>query len=104
MVRVLEPYLNFDTVEDQTRYLPLGVHNEKKDFSRQTAEICERIGCTFIDAFDALRQAAASDNRSLYIPNDEHLDVRGHEVIARRLVEYLASKNLLTPPAERATR
>ena len=93
MVRVLEPYISFDRVEDRLRYLPAGVPDDKKDFSGKTAELCAHVGCTFVDSFDALRQAAATDNRGLYIPDDEHLDVRGHEVIAQIVVEWLRSKH-----------
>jgi hypothetical protein len=45
--------------------------------------------CPYLDAFPALRSQAVRDNRRLYISNDEHLDVMGHQVIAQLLLEWL---------------
>jgi hypothetical protein len=84
----MEPYITFESNEDQIRYLPKAAHNER-DCSGLMAELCAQIGCTFVDSFAALRQAAATDNRNLYIPRDEHLDVRGHEVIAKLVVDWI---------------
>ncbi len=98
MVRVMEPDISFDRVEDQLRYLPEGVPGDKKDFSGRTEEFCVQMGCAFVDAFAAFRQAAASDNRGLFIPGDEHLDIRGHEVIAQSMVNWLRSRNIMNPP------
>lgn len=92
MVRVQEPYLTFDRFEDQVYYLP-SERDTKKNLSTRISEICSEVGCTFVDAFPGLQQAAAGDNRYLYIPNDEHLDIKGHEVIARTLLPWLAAKN-----------
>jgi hypothetical protein len=88
MARVMAPYIRFDSVEDQTSYLPERVPDHK-DFSASIAELCGRIGCTFVDTFDALRQASANGNYSLYIPNDEHLDVGGHDVMAHVIADWL---------------
>lgn len=92
MARVMEPYISFDHVEDRTSYLPARQAGHK-DFSGRIAELCARIGCSYIDAFEALRQAAANGNHSLYIPNDEHLDVGGHVVIAQLIAGWLREKN-----------
>ena len=97
MVRVLAPYINFDRVEDQTSYLPATV-SKNKDFSGRVAELCTRIGCTFVDTFDAFRQAAANGNHNLYIPNDEHLDVGGHEVMAQVIADRLRDRNITPSP------
>jgi hypothetical protein len=93
MARVMAPYISFDRVEDQASYLPQRVR-DYKDFSGRIAELCARIGCTFVDTFDAFRQASAAGNRSLYIPNDEHLDIRGHEVMAQVIAGWLRDKNI----------
>ena len=92
MIRVLEPYLTFDRAEDQIRYLPNNVGSEKHDFSGRMAEFCLKLGCPFIDTFKVLRQAASVDTRNLYIPVDEHLDIRGHEVVAQTVGEWLRSQ------------
>jgi hypothetical protein len=93
MVRVMTPYIDFDRVDDRTSYLPDRLSGNK-DFSGTIAELCGRIGCTFIDTFDIFRQASANGNRSLYILNDEHLDIGGHDVLAQVIVEWLKAKNL----------
>lgn len=95
MVRVMAPYISFDRVEDQASYLPQRVRNYK-DFSGRIAELCVRIGCTFVDAYDAFRQASANGNHSLYIPNDEHLDIGGHEVMTQVIAGWLRDQNVAT--------
>jgi len=95
MVRVMEPYISFDRVEDRLHYLPDGVSGDNKDFSARIEEFCDRLGCTFVDSLSLLRQAAKKDNRNLYIPNDEHLDVRGHDLMVQVVVDSLRTKNLL---------
>lgn len=92
MVRVMARDISFDRVEDQKRYAPESREGQK-DFSDTIKELCARTGCDFVDSFDALRQAAAKDNRSIYIPNDEHLDVGGHEVISQIVAGWLRSKD-----------
>lgn len=89
MIHVMEPYVTFEREEDQNRYLSGVANNGRQDFSVRVAELCAQVGCTFVDSFAALRQAAATDNRNLYIPRDEHLDVRGHEVIARLVTDWI---------------
>ncbi len=89
MVRVMEPYLVFARAAEKSRYLPDDMAVVKNDFSAKMAEFCAGLGCSFIDTFAALRQAAAIDNRGLYVPVDEHLDKRGHEVVAQTVVEWL---------------
>lgn len=95
MVRTLGPKISFDRVEDQARYLPERVQGAK-DFSDTMQEFCRRAGCTFVDAIEALRQAEANGSRSLYIPNDEHLDVGAHDAVARAIAGWLRSNNFVT--------
>jgi len=95
MVRVMEPYVTFDRAEDKIRYLPNNVGSEKNDFSGRMAEFCRKLGCPFIDTFTALRKAAAIDNRNLYIPVDEHLDIRGHELVAQTVAEWMRSQAMV---------
>ena len=88
MVHAMAPNISFDRPEDQARYLPQpkpGV----KDFSQTMQEFCVRVGCNFVDSVEALRQAAANGSRSLYIPNDEHLDVGAHDAMARVVAGWL---------------
>ncbi len=95
MVRAMGPNISFDRVEDHAQYLPQRVQGVK-DFSQTMQEFCGRVGCAFVDSFDALRQAEANGSRSLYIPNDEHFDVGAHDAMARVIAGWLQSRNLLT--------
>lgn len=90
MVRVMQPYISFDRFEDRRDYFPERIPGEK-DFSDTVEEFCAQIGCGFVDSFDAMRKASLPDNRGLYIPNDEHLDIRGHEVMTKVITDWLES-------------
>jgi hypothetical protein len=101
LVRVLEPDISFDRREDKLQYLPEEGRADKKDFSSRIEGLCSQIGCSFVDGFAALRQAAARDNGALYILGDEHLDTTGHEVIAQLVLEWLRSRNNINSQTER---
>lgn len=92
MVRVMAPYISFDRVEDQVKYLP-EARAAQKDFSGTIKEFCAQSGCNFVDSFDVLRQAAADGKRNLYIPNDEHLDIAANDVVAQLIAGWLRTKN-----------
>ena len=91
MVRVMQPHMSFDNVEDQHDYLPQRIPGDR-DFSDAIEEFCLQIGCSFVDSFGALSEASSSNNHSLYIPTDEHLDTRGHEVISSVITDWIQSK------------
>ena len=89
MIRVLEPYLSFEREEDKANYLP-NASADVKNFNSKMADFCGQLGCSFIDTYAALRNAAAVNNRS-HVPVDEHLDINGHEVVAQAVIEELRS-------------
>ncbi|HEX6650287.1 MAG TPA: GDSL-type esterase/lipase family protein [Pyrinomonadaceae bacterium] len=93
MVRVMAPNISFDQAEDQNGYLP-ELAPGQNDFSRTIKEFCAHTGCNYVDSFDVLRQGAATGNDKLYIPNDEHLDVAGHEALSQVITDWLRSNNL----------
>jgi hypothetical protein len=93
MAHVMAQYISFDRAEDQTSYLPQGVI-AASEFGRSIGELCARAGCTFIDSFAALRQASQSGKQRLFIPNDEHLDPAGHEVVAQLIATWLRDKKV----------
>jgi hypothetical protein len=97
MVRVMEPWLTFDDAAQRERYLPGSTVKGQGDFSSQLQQLCQQLGCPYLDALPALRSQAARDNKQIYIPNDEHLDVMGHQVIAQLLLEWLRAN----PPSTR---
>lgn len=88
MVRVMAPYITFDRMEDQRQYLSTASAVARENFGGKVGELCARIGCSFVDSFQAMRQAVSTDNRNPYIPNDEHLDVKGHEIMTRTIVDW----------------
>ena len=94
MIRVMEPYVTLERKEDEIRYLPKHAGNDKNDFASRVAALCGEVGCTFVDSFAALRDAAATENRNMYIPRDEHLDVRGHEVIAQLVSDWIRKNKI----------
>ena len=94
MIHVMDPYVAFERETDETRYRPKPTSNDEKDFSGRVAELCEQLGCTFVDSLAVLRQAAATNNRNLYISRDEHLDVRGHELIAQLVADWIRKNDM----------
>ena len=95
MVRALAPYITFDRRSDHDRFLPNDVVENDKDFESRVHQVCARLGCSFVDGFRPLREAASVDNRDLYVPNDEHLNVRGHAIMAGEIVKALKSGTTL---------
>lgn len=88
-LHALEPYITFDRAADRELFLAVPMAGSRTAFSGKLAEICGRLGCGFTDTFPALRRAAADGPQRLYIENDEHLDVRGHDAVAGAILEWL---------------
>ena len=95
MVRVMAPFVTFAREADRGRFLPGEVVQSEGDFESELGRFCHQIGCSYIGLFPVFRQEAARDNRGLYIPTDEHLDARGHAIVARTIGEWLAQSNEL---------
>ncbi len=91
MLHVMEPHISFDRFEERRDYFPERIPGDK-DFSETVEEFCSQIGCGFVDTFDAMREASSADNRGLYIPSDEHLDIRGHEVVNKVIADWILSR------------
>jgi hypothetical protein len=91
MIRVMEPHISFARFEERRDYFPERIPGDK-DFSETVEEFCSQIGCGFVDSFDAMKEASSADNRGLYIPTDEHLDIRGHEVMSRVVANWIQSR------------
>lgn len=91
MVRVMEPYISFNRFEDRREFFPERIPGDK-DFSETVEELCAQIGCGFVDSFDAMKEATSSSNHGLYIPSDEHLDTRGHEVVSKVVADWIQSR------------
>lgn len=94
MIRVVEPYIIFDRPQDRDRYLPTAGSMENNGFSGGLSDFCRELGCTYIDAYGELRRLTDGGERELYIPADEHLDIRGHEVITQIVLEWLRSESV----------
>ncbi|HWR54608.1 MAG TPA: hypothetical protein VN428_26100 [Bryobacteraceae bacterium] len=96
MLHILQPYIHFR--EDEARKVFVGGRDaaRRSEFTEWLNHTCNAIhGCKFIDVWSRLHAAAQQDNRALYIPNDEHLDERGHEVVAKAILEVIGSQHRL---------
>jgi hypothetical protein len=91
-VRVLLPYLRFKDEAQRERFCPGGVADREDDLSHAMAEFCGRLGCPMIDAGPPLRRRAAADNRRIYVRNDPHLGVDGHDEVGNALVQFVRSR------------
>jgi hypothetical protein len=87
--QVLARYIQFHSEKARQRSLPGGVWQDPRDFGSRLGEFCRRIGCSFIDALPALQQRATQDNRYLYFPANHHLDIDGHDVVARLVRDWV---------------
>ena len=90
MARVLAPWLDFASAAERRQVLPDDHLSASQDFGSQLKIICQRLGCSYLDLFESLSARAATDNRGLYIPNNEHLDTQGAEVVAQAVARFLA--------------
>ena len=91
MVRVHAPRLEFVSDEERERYLP-PEPAEPRDFGTHLAKLCAEIGCDFVDLYAVFQRAAEIDPKGIYIPSDEHLDERGHELVTAEVVRWLTRK------------
>lgn len=98
MLHVFQPYVTFDNGSDRERFLPGNTAEDEHDLGHELAGHCQKVGCDYLDLFTALRRQTEIDNRLLFFPNDEHLDLKGHEVLAREIVDLLRAR----PPVEDA--
>jgi hypothetical protein len=94
LVQVMEPFLSFDHPADRERALPGGRVRSDGDFGSRLRSVCGEPGCTYLDAFEGLRAQALVDNSRVYDRHDpdEHLDVDGHAVVSRLVVDWIRSR------------
>lgn len=89
-VRVMAPYVRFNSAGDREAYLPGGKQDSDADFGSQLAKFCKQLGCPFLDMTDPLRRRAAEDNIHIYSTSrDSHLDTDGHAVVAQAITEWV---------------
>jgi hypothetical protein len=96
-VRVLLPYLRFKGDAQRDRFCPGGVADRTDDLSHAVAEFCAGLGCPVIDAAPPLRRRAAADNRRVYVCNDPHLGVDGHDEVGDALARFVRSRPGVRP-------
>lgn len=94
MARVMKSDITFSPQRPVEFFLPGGVTDTPHDFDSEMERACRAAGTPFINLMGPLREAAARDNRGLFIPNDEHLDRQGHLIVAGLILHWLAG----TPP------
>lgn len=91
-VRVLLPYLRFKSESQRQRFCPGGSADSEGDLAHAVRDFCGRLGCPMIDMGPPLRDRAAVDNRRIYVPNDPHLGVDGHDEVRKALVRFVESR------------
>jgi hypothetical protein len=94
-VRVLLPSLKFKDDAERDKFCPGGVADRDGDFAHALAASCARLGCPVIDICPPLRLRAAIDNRRLYVRNDPHLDIDGHDEVQKSLVRFVETRPAL---------
>ena len=93
--RVLAPYVVAHDPAEARQYCPPGGLDRPEDLAHALAAFCRELGCPFIDATARLRHRAARGNRHVYVKNDTHLDVDGHDELVSALVAHFASTDAL---------
>src|SRR5262249_8191930 len=88
---ILAPYVRPSGPAEEAGYHPPQGLDIPDDLTHALAGLCRELGCLFLDITPDLRQRAARDNRHIYVKNDTHLDVDGHDETAHALVRCLGS-------------
>lgn len=94
MVQVLEPFITFERPQDRERVLPGGLVRTAGDLGSRLKAVCRKPACVYVDAFEALRARALVNNSRVFDRHDpdEHLDVDGHDVVARLIGDLIRSE------------
>jgi hypothetical protein len=97
LVQVMEPFLTFDHPMGRDRALPGGRVRSADDFGSRLRSVCIEPACTYLEAFEPLRAQALLNNSHIYDRHDpdEHLDVDGHAVVSRLVVDWIRSRTKL---------
>ena len=90
--KVLLPYLRFKSEAQRDRYCPGGVADVEDDLAHAMSEFCGRLACPMIDMAPLLRRRATVDNRNLYVRNDPHLGIDGHDEVHKALAQFVESR------------
>ena len=101
-LRILLPYLRFKSEAQREKFCPGGSADSDGDLAHAFRAFCDEIGCPMIDMGPPLRERAAVDNRRLYVRNDPHLGIEGHDEVRKALIRFVESRQ--TPAAEVARR
>ena len=100
-VRVLLPYLRFKSEAQRDRFCPGGAADSEGDLAHAIRGFCDGMGCRMIDMGPPLRERAAVDNRRIYVRNDPHLGVDGHDEVRKSLVRFVESRGTIAEVASR---
>ena len=102
--RVLAPYVNTHSVDEERRYRPPGGLDESNGMGPVLADFCRTQGCAFVDVTNDLRKRAAEDNRDIFVKNDTHLGADAHAVVARVLARRLSGHETVSQGIAPTTR
>lgn len=86
MARVLRDRIRFDDLADAARYTP-DEPEPLRDFASGLAAVCAELDVPCLDLHGVF--AASPQKDGVFIPRDEHFDVRGHELAAAAIAAAL---------------
>lgn len=89
--RILQERLTFADPEDASRYAPQSAGNGN-DFAGAMRRLCAELSVPMIDLTEVFAAAARERADGIYLPRDEHLDRRGHELVADALCAWYAAR------------
>lgn len=89
--RVLRERLGFERPEDAASYAPPD-DGGSDAFAAAMHALCKDLGTPLIDLTPVFLRAAQDRADGIYIPRDEHLDVRGHELVADAICAWITSR------------
>jgi hypothetical protein len=94
-IRVLYPSLVFKSPAQRERFCPRGIVDDDRDLGHVIAKTCRELGCPMLDVCPPLRRRAAADNRRIYVKNDTHLDVDGHDEVSRAVAGWIREQGVV---------
>ncbi|MBI5853519.1 MAG: hypothetical protein HZB39_21120 [Planctomycetes bacterium] len=89
--RILRERLDFLRQEDAASYAPPD-DGGIDDFAAALHALCKEMEVPLIDLTPVFLRAVQERADGIYIPRDEHLDLRGHELVADTICSWITSR------------
>lgn len=88
-IRVLKDRLRWDHAEAEEKWCPGGEVDVPGDLAHRMADFCDSIQCPMIDATHPLCDLARRRPESVFVRDESHLDLAGHERVAELLAAWV---------------